>query len=122
MEPMVQVAGARGFVNTLQFSRDGSVLLATSLDQTVSVYDVASGTRLGDPIPVNAPFSYPAFLRPDGGAVAATLATGIAIWDLDPEHMVTAACQLAGRNVTATEWATYLSGLGEHRATCPEFA
>ena len=52
MEPVVQFAGARGDINTLQFSRDGSILLATSLDQTVSVYDVATGTRLGDPIPL----------------------------------------------------------------------
>ena len=94
MEPVVQFAGARGDVNTLQFSRDGSILLATSLDQTVSVYDVATGTRLGDPIPSDAPFIVPGFLRPDGGAVAVTDATGVAIWDLDPEHM-------AGRGLPA---------------------
>ena len=121
MEPLVQFAGARGDVNVLQFSRDGSILLATSHDQTVSVYDVATGTRLGDPIPVDAPVIYPGFLRPDGKAVAVTDATGVAIWDLDPERMVAAACRLAGRNLSATEWATYLSDLGEHRATCPEF-
>ena len=52
MEPVIQFAGARGHVNVLQFSRgNGSILLATSHDQTVSVYDVATGTRLGDPLP-----------------------------------------------------------------------
>ena len=76
LERIADLPGARGEVNTLQFSRDGTVLLATSLDQTVSVYDVASGTRLGDPIASAAPFIYPGFLRPDGGAVAVTDAHG----------------------------------------------
>jgi class 3 adenylate cyclase len=32
-----------------------------------------------------------------------------------------AACRLAGRNLTRTEWETRLADLGEYRATCPEF-
>jgi hypothetical protein len=43
------------------------VLLATSNDQTVSIYDVATWTRIGDPIPTDAPFIFPGHLRPDGG-------------------------------------------------------
>ena len=122
MEPIAQLPGARGDVNTLRFSDDGSMLIATSLDQTVSVYDVATGTRLGDPIPADAPFIIPGFLRHDGREVAVTVEQGIALWDLDPERLRAAACRLAGRNLTPTEWATFLGGLGEYRPTCLEHA
>jgi DNA-binding beta-propeller fold protein YncE len=122
LEPLVDLPGTRGGINTLQLSDDGRVLLVTALDQTVSVYDVASGTRLGDPIPMDAPFIYGAFLRADGDEAAVTDRTGIEIWDLDPLHQREAACQVAGRNLTATEWSTYLGGLGDPGPTCPQYA
>jgi DNA-binding SARP family transcriptional activator/WD40 repeat protein len=121
LEPLATLPGARGEVNTLQFSRDSSVLLATSNDQTVSIYDLATGTRIGDPIPSAAPFIYPGFLHPDGHTVAITVREGVAIWDIEPEHLAAAACELAGRNLTDTEWATFLGDLDERRATCPAF-
>ena len=46
---------------------------------------------------------------------------GIVIWDLDPEHLATAACRLAGRNLTPTEWDTHLADLGDYRPTCPDY-
>jgi DNA-binding SARP family transcriptional activator/WD40 repeat protein len=121
LEPIATLAGARGAVNTLQFSRDSSVLLATSLDQTVSIYDVATGTRIGDPIPHAAPFIYPGFLHPDGHSVAVTVRDGVAVWDIDPDHLAAAACELAGRNLSETEWTTHLGDLGDRRATCAAF-
>jgi WD40 repeat protein len=120
LEPLATLPGARGEVNTLQFSRDSSVLLATSNDQTVSIYDLATGTRIGDPIPSAAPFIYPGFLHPDGKTVAITVREGVAIWHIAPDHLA-AACELAGRNLTETEWATFLGDLDERRATCPAF-
>ena len=119
MQPMGSFPAARGEVNSLQFSRDGKVLLATSNDQTVSIYDVASGTRLGDPIPSASPFIVPGFLRPDGDEVVVTEREGVAVWDIDPARMAEAACELAGRNLTQAEWDTYLGALGPYRTTCP---
>jgi DNA-binding SARP family transcriptional activator/WD40 repeat protein len=121
LEPIVTLPGARGEINTLQFSRDSAVLLATSLDQTVSIYDVATGTRIGDPIPTAAPFIFPSFLHPGGHTVAVTVQDGVAIWDIEPGRLAAAACELAGRNLTETEWATFLGDLGDRRATCGAF-
>ena len=119
LRPIASFPVARGLVNTLQFSADSTTLLATSLDQTVSIYDVATRTRIGDPITAAAPFVYPGFLRPDGKGAAVTVRDGGAIWDIDPEHLADAACELADRNLTDIEWRTYIGDLGAYRKTCP---
>ena len=35
---------------------------------------------------------------------------GIQLWDLVPEHQALAACEMAGRELSAEEWATYFPG------------
>jgi hypothetical protein len=54
--------------------------------------------------------------------VAITEREGVAVWDIDPSLHPDAACRLAGRNLTETEWDTYLANLGDHRVTCPAFS
>jgi outer membrane protein assembly factor BamB len=115
------LAGARGEISLLQVSDDGRLLMAAANDQTVSVYDTSTGTRLGTPLPADAPFISPGVLRPDGMAVAVNGKAGIIVWDLDPRLHVIQACLLAGRNLTRTEWESYVGALGGWRATCPDF-
>ena len=124
LQPLGSFPGLRGLVNLngLTFSNDGTILIASSLDRTFSIYDVATRTRLGDTIPsefTTGALGIP-FLRPDGMAVAVGSSDGIIIWDLDPEHLATAACRFAGRNLTRTEWDTHLAALGDYQQTCPD--
>jgi hypothetical protein len=46
---------------------------------------------------------------------------GIVVWDLDPDHWVEAACDLAGRNLTQAEWDQHIGDLAPYRTTCPQF-
>ena len=73
---------------------------------------------VGTSLPYGTRITYPGYLRPDGAAVLVTVAQGVAEWDLDPVHLSSAACRVAGRNLTEVEWATYASALGPYRATC----
>jgi hypothetical protein len=50
--------------------------------------------------------------------VTVTVRDGVAVWDIDAEHLAEAACRVAGRNMTETEWETYLGSLDEYRKTC----
>jgi hypothetical protein len=81
---------------------------------------VASGTPVGGPIPVSDNEWNGFALQPEGRelAVGGGSKDGIAIWDLDPQDWVDAACRLAGRNLTKAEWDTYLGTLGDYHATC----
>ncbi|HUG07813.1 MAG TPA: hypothetical protein VMP13_02760 [Acidimicrobiia bacterium] len=47
-----------------------------------------------------------------------TVAEGVAVWDIHPEHLAEAACRMAGRNLIPTEWTTYVGSLGDYRRTC----
>lgn len=118
LEAVHDLPGARGEVNLLAFDADGGTLLATSNDQTVSVFDTALWVRLGDPLPADAPIIYPAYLHPSGDSLLVTVAEGLAWWRLNGESLRAAACQVAGRDLTTTEWTAYLQKLGEYRPTC----
>ncbi|WP_148058693.1 BTAD domain-containing putative transcriptional regulator [Agrococcus jenensis] len=112
--------GARGEVNGLQVGADGATLLATANDETVTLYDVASGRRLGDPIPADAPLIAQGFLHPDGDAFLVNVAQGVQLWDARPQAHVEAACLLAGRELTDEEWQTYLSWLPDRQPVCAD--
>lgn len=124
LRQLASLPGARGFVQQLQFSDDGAVLMGMGNDNSVSLYDVATATRIGDPIVLPSVLTSWAAITPDGREMTTTYPEGgaVTIWDLDPEHWATAACAIAGRNLTREEWTTYIGDLGSYRATCLQYA
>ena len=124
LDPIGAFPGLRGAVEMLNFSADGTLLLAVSENQNMSIYEVASHARLGDPIESDLRFvagnAGPA-LRPDGKAVVVNSQDGLAVWNIDPDFLAAAACGLAGRNLTRAEWGTYLGSQGAYRATCSDY-
>ena len=110
--------GAQGGLTNLQVSADGGTLIAGANDETVAVYDLPGGIRLGDPIATSSPLITSAYLRPDGRVLIVNQQDGVAVWDLDPDHQQEAACRSAGRDLTREEWATYLGSIDTYRSTC----
>ncbi|MEJ3404050.1 BTAD domain-containing putative transcriptional regulator [Rathayibacter sp. YIM 133350] len=102
----------------LTASNDGGTLLVAARDQSVAVYDLAAGARLGDRLQADAPNTVGGYLAPDGAAFVLNAAEGVVQWSLDPEDHFRAACRLAGRELTQDEWETYLHDFGPRRDTC----
>ena len=123
LEPIATFPQVRGRIETIEFSADGHLLLVGSANQTLSIYDIATRTRLGDPIDTGRPLiagNAGPVLRPDGNAVAVNGRDGLTIWNIEPDRLADAACHIAGRNLTRAEWDAYLSEVGAYRATCPD--
>jgi hypothetical protein len=88
------------------------------MNETVSVYDLVAGIRLGDPIPVSSEFTFSGQFGADGDEMAVNVPGGIALWDLRTSAQAEAACAMAGRDLTREEWLAYLGDLGGYRSTC----
>jgi hypothetical protein len=57
----------------------------------------------------------------DGSRLAVGGLEGVLVWDLDPQTWLEAACEVAGRNLTRTEWETNVGDLAPYSATCPQY-
>ncbi|WP_448005100.1 nSTAND1 domain-containing NTPase [Agromyces bauzanensis] len=117
-EQVGSLPGTAGGLGVPETSDDGATMLMSAGDDTLLLLDTATGIRLAEPFFASSPDYVAGYLRPDGLEVAISDAAGVTTWDLDPKHQYEAACRIAGRDLTASEWATYLDGLGEPRSTC----
>lgn len=110
-----------GGSRTLSAASDGHTVLNTGFTNRMTLFDLATGTRLGDPILADpAPMlDVPAgALSPTGEVMLVNITDGIHVWSLDSASLYDAACAIAGREFTEAEWSTYLRDLGDQRATC----
>ncbi|HYB30249.1 MAG TPA: protein kinase [Solirubrobacteraceae bacterium] len=113
--PPIQVA--TGEISNVSFSPDGRSYAVSSLDETASVWDLQSGTRLGNtfgPYPGTDPT--PLF-EPNGRLLIVLLSNAIE-WPMNVNTWMQFACRVAGRNLTRTEWQEVLPNRA-YRPTCP---
>lgn len=112
------VPGSAGGLKDPSLSGDARTLLVMADDGTALLYDAVSGKRIGDPFRSDSRTLASAALRPDGLEMAVSTADGVMVWDIDPEHQFEYVCLMAGRDLTDSEWRTYLADLGEPQSTC----
>jgi DNA-binding SARP family transcriptional activator/tRNA A-37 threonylcarbamoyl transferase component Bud32 len=132
LTPTREMAGSRGLLFGGSSTLDGALAALHSGDRVATLLDVDSGTRIGT-ISIAPDTRNIARLSLDGRWLAVggqplssddVVATAhddmhaIQIWDLDPAAWVTAACGVAGRDLTSTEWETYVGDLAPYRRTC----
>lgn len=120
-----------GPIGGVAYSPDGTTLVATTLGFSRSrLWHADTGAAIGQElIGGRTPFTFSTFeithyqgSRPafaaDGRSVAIPAFDGtIAVWDLDPDHWLDAACDVVARDLTPEEWDQYLGDLDD-RSTC----
>ncbi|MFZ2012254.1 MAG: BTAD domain-containing putative transcriptional regulator [Nocardioides sp.] len=100
----------------LSWSPDGSRILADAID-TLELWDADTG-RIEDTVTVpNGEAGLGQFV-PGTSDVAIASAGNVYTWDTRPEYALQFACRIAGRDMTADEWRTYV-GTGPHFHVCP---
>ncbi|HTH05343.1 MAG TPA: WD40 repeat domain-containing protein, partial [Ilumatobacteraceae bacterium] len=117
-ERIGSLPGVSGGIDTISVSPDGRTLSVYAMNETVSVYDLVAGIRLGDPISVSSEWTFSGVFSADGGEMAVNVPAGIAVWDLKTSSQAEAACSMAGRDLTRDEWNAYVGDLGPYRSTC----
>jgi WD40 repeat protein len=98
---------------------DRTLLLSSSTSGDFRLFDVATGLQVGDIIQFKSQIGL-VTMAPDGKAAVTNGAEGHIRWDIDPDSWKRKACELAGRNLTAEEWATYLPG-EPYQRTCDQW-
>ncbi|MFG1817805.1 WD40 repeat domain-containing protein [Kribbella sp. NPDC049174] len=105
-------------INSLAYSTDGSRLVSSGADGTVTLIDGNSAALFGSVVIPEQTLTTADF-RPDGRTVVITpYDDGIYHWDTRLEHAIDHACQAAGRDLTTEEWRENL-GDRPFRQTCP---
>lgn len=106
----------------LAYAGDGRMAAGSSLGfSTATLWDATTGAPIGgELIGGRVPYTYQTFVldhlvwaRPAFSPDSRHLVTpgfegATVLWDLDPGAWLEAACELAGRDLTADEWARYL--------------
>jgi WD40 repeat protein len=117
-------------VRGLAFSPDGVTLASTTEFATSRLWNAVTGAPIGaDLVAGAAPITIAAIPEPErpeipfvpsfspNGLVLFTGSDHPMIWSLDPADWRSAACAIAGRELTPNEWARYLPGY-DVRSTC----
>jgi hypothetical protein len=105
-------------VDGIAFAPDGGQLGASLQSGDTILLDLASGQRLGNSFPVlPGTITVPLF-APNGDFVI-DYSPSVADWPTDVGSWERYACQVAGRDMTPTEWANVLPNR-PYRHVCPQ--
>ena len=95
-------------------------LVSMGQDQTLRLWNIETGTQIGDPLPTVGPAAFAVETRRQ------TVATGtdvqFLLWNYRLDEWFDVACRAAGRNLTRDEWIQFGPVDEPYRETCPQWA
>jgi hypothetical protein len=117
--PRRPLTGHTDAVLGVTFSPDGQLLATTSFDQTVRLWDVATGQPHGAPLTGHTASMWAVAFSPDGRLLATGSEESTArLWNPFFTSWVAVGCRLVTRNLSMAEWNQLLPGI-PHERTCP---
>jgi WD40 repeat protein len=112
------LTGHTSIIWSLAFTADGKTL-ASNDRLSISLWDVASGQLLGQPlITAEGPITDLAF-TPDSNTLLAGSRSGITFWEIGDQSLIEQACHRANLSLTPDQWQQYFGSLS-YNVTCPQ--
>jgi tetratricopeptide (TPR) repeat protein/WD40 repeat protein len=111
------ITGYPGKIISMDVSPDGSILATLSDADFVLFWDLGTQQAIGRPVPVQGTIL--AFDPVLPALVVGKEDGEIAVWNMDPASWRQMVCQVANRNLNASEWDIYLANKN-YEQTCPE--
>jgi WD40 repeat protein/DNA-binding SARP family transcriptional activator/energy-coupling factor transporter ATP-binding protein EcfA2 len=103
---------------SLASSPDGRILASAGSEGIVILNDVATGAQIGPQLVASDHQNTMVRFDPSGHLIVATADGGLWRWSIDAPTMIRTACTIAGRNLTAVEWAELHTGY-PYLTACP---
>jgi WD40 repeat protein len=105
------VHASAGFLQTVLFAQDGSLIVTAGTDGTVRLYDSPTLKQVGASLPAIKSHTTFAFPLLDHRSLLALSDIGRGwVWALDPARWAEQACLVANRELTPSEWEQFLPG------------
>jgi len=113
------VLASAGWVLSEAFDPSGTTIVTAGSDGTTRMIDLASRAQIGPALPGIDNTGEFARFTPDGTQVIVVYDSGRGyVWDVTPSAWKRRACSVAGRQLTRTEWSTFLPD-DPYRPVCP---
>jgi WD40 repeat protein len=113
------LSGQIGSVSSLAFSRDGKMLASVSNETEIRLWDVDTHEPIGAlfAVPQDKTIRSVVFSSSSGLLASNSEGDAIIFWDGDYQAWSARACAIVNRNLTESEWNTYM-GNRPYRRTC----
>jgi WD40 repeat protein len=106
-------------VKSLSFSRDGKMLASGATDRTLILWDVETRVPL-EPLRGHSAEVLVVAFSPNGRTLVSGDSQGaLYFWDMDPESWQRKLCAKLTRNLSQSEWETYVGKNVSYREQCP---